>query len=110
MPGVQIRMATQPQQHGRSKGKMSFGNPSTNERQGDKKKVSEREGRAVDSREGNMDEDDNDDDDDDEDEDEDEEEDDADDDDDEGANGVESDDENSIHFSQEKSAKTQSTS
>ena len=95
MPGVQKRMATQPQQHGRSKGKMSFGNPSTNERQGDKKKVSEREGRAVDSREGNMDEDDDDNDDDD---------------DDDGANGVESGDENNTHFSQEKSAKTQSTS
>ena len=118
MPGVQKRMATQPQQHGRSKGKMSFGNPSANERQGGKKKVSEREGRAVDSREGDMDEDDyDDDDDDDDDDDEGEEEDDADDDnndddddDDEGANGVESGDENNTHFSQEKSAKTQSTS
>ena len=39
---------------------MSFGNPSANERQGGKKKVSEREGRAVDSREGDMDDDDND--------------------------------------------------
>lgn len=106
MPGVQKRMATQPQQHGRSKWKMSFGNPSANERQGGKKKVSEREGRAVDSREGDMDDDDDDDD---------EEEDDADDndnddDDDDGANGVESGDENNTHFSQEKSAKTQSTS
>ena len=95
MPGVQKRMATQPQQHGRSKWKMSFGNPSANERQGGKKKVSEREGRAVDSREGDMDDDDNDNDDDD---------------DDDGANGVESGDENNTHFSQEKSAKTQSTS
>jgi len=94
MPGVQKRMATQPQQHGRSKWKMSFGNPSANERQGGKKKVSEREGRAVDSREGDMDDDDND----------------NDDDDDDGANGVESGDENNTHFSQEKSAKTQSTS
>ena len=75
---------------------MSFGNPSANERQGGKKKVSEREGRAVDSREGDMDDDDNDNDDDD--------------DDDDGANGVESGDENNTHFSQEKSAKTQSTS
>ena len=76
---------------------MSFGNPSANERQGGKKKVSEREGRAVDSREGDMDDDDNDNDDDD-------------DDDDDGANGVESGDENNTHFLQEKSAKTQSTS
>lgn len=78
--------------------------------------MSEREGRAVDSREGDMDDDDNDnDDDDDDDDDEEEEEDDADDDDnddddDDGANGVESGDENNTHFSQEKSAKTQSTS
>lgn len=77
--------------------------------------MSEREGRAVDSREGDMDDDDNDNDDDDDDDDE--EEDDADnddndddDDDDDGANGVESGDENNTHFSQEKSAKTQSTS
>lgn len=77
--------------------------------------MSEREGRAVDSREGDMDDDDNDNDDDDDDDDDDEEEDDADDDDnddddDDGANGVESGDENNTHFSQEKSAKTQSTS
>ena len=102
MPGVQKRMATQPQQHGRSKWKMSFGNSSASERQGGKK-VSEREGRAADGREGDMDEDEDDNDNDGEDEEED-------DDDDEGANGVESDDENSIHFSQAKSAKTQSTS
>ena len=77
--------------------------------------MSEREGRAVDSREGDMDDDDNDNDDDDDDDDE--EEDDADDDDnddddddDDGANGVESGDENNTHFLQEKSAKTQSTS
>lgn len=75
--------------------------------------MSEREGRVVDSREGDMDDDDNDNDDDDDDDDE--EEDDADDndnddDDDDGANGVESGDENNTHFSQEKSAKTQSTS
>lgn len=76
--------------------------------------MSEREGRAVDSREGDMDDDDNDNHDDDDDDDE--EEDDADDndndddDDDDGANGVESGDENNTHFSQEKSAKTQSTS
>lgn len=75
--------------------------------------MSEREGRAVDSREGDMDDDDNDNDDDDDDDDE--EEDDADDndnddDDDDGANGVESGDENNTRFSQEKSAKTQSTS
>ena len=57
--------------------------------------MSEREGRAVDSREGDMDDDDDDNDDDD---------------DDDGANGVESGDENNTHFSQEKSAKTQSTS
>lgn len=106
MPGVQKRMATQPQQHGRSKWKMSFGNPSANERQGGKKKVSEREGRAVDSREGDMD----DDDDDDDEEEDDADDDDNDDDDDDGANGVESGDENNTHFSQEKSAKTQSTS
>lgn len=78
--------------------------------------MSEREGRAVDSREGDMDDDDNDNDDDDDDDDDDEEEeddaddDDNDDDDDDGANGVESGDENNTHFSQEKSAKTQSTS
>lgn len=75
--------------------------------------MSEREGRAVDSREGDMDDDDNDnhDDDDDDDEEEDDADDnDNDDDDDDGANGVESGDENNTHFSQEKSAKTQSTS
>lgn len=78
--------------------------------------MSEREGRAVDSREGDMDDDDNDNDDDDDDDDEEEDDaddddnDDDDDDDDEGANGVESGDENNTHFSQEKSAKTQSTS
>ena len=79
--------------------------------------MSEREGRAVDSREGDMDDDDNDNDDDDDDDDEEEDDaddddndDDDDDDDDDGANGVESGDENNTHFSQEKSAKTQSTS
>lgn len=77
--------------------------------------MSEREGRAVDSREGDMDDDDNDNDDDDDDDDEEEDDadnddDDNDDDDDDGANGVESGDENNTHFSQEKSAKTQSTS
>ena len=77
--------------------------------------MSEREGRAVDSREGDMDDDDNDnhdddDDDDEEEDDADEDDNDDDDDDDDGANGVESGDENNTHFSQEKSAKTQSTS
>ena len=67
--------------------------------------MSEREGRAVDSREGDMD-----DDDDEEEDDADDDDNDDDDDDDDGANDVESGDENNTHFSQEKSAKTQSTS